>query len=366
MTAAPLAPPLEGDPAPLLAEFQDRASSFDFFRLVYLLERLWGDRPRLGHLGPAADERIRVRATTELAFASADIVDFAFVKYPDGEKRARIEAAFLGLYGATSPLPAHFAERLALEAYQGGPQAVRELLDVVHHRLFSLCYRAWSKYRLTVGYLNVGRDAFSRRMKCAVGLDGFGDQKTNLNPFYFLRFAPILASKSRSSRGLGVVLREVLGDIQVEIEQFVGHWTRIEKPLRNKLGVANHELGESLVIGRYVYDGSGRFTLKLGPLEYDDYLSFLPGGHRRPFLQSVIDTFTPGIHDTMLELHVDLDAAPRFQLGSPRASTIARTCWLGGSGAQSFSITVPLADQTPAGEGEHDDPDDRGEPPPLP
>ena len=113
-----------------------------------------------------------------------------------------------------------------------------------------------------------------------------------------------------------------------------------------------------------MYDGSGRFTLKLGPLEYDDYLSFLPGGHRRPFLKSVIDTFTPGIHDVMLELHVDLDAAPRFQLGSPRASTLARTAWLGGTGAQTFKITVPLEDEQPAPEGEGDD--DRGEPPPLP
>ena len=96
------------------------------------------------------------------------------------------------------------------------------------------------------------------------------------------------------------------------------------------------------LIGKYVYDGSGRFTIQLGPLEYDDYLSFLPGGHRRPFLQKVINTFTPGIHDAMLELHVDLDAAPRFQLGSPRASTLQRTAWLGGSGAGAFSITVPL------------------------
>ena len=203
-------------------------------------------------------------------------------------------------------------------------------------------------------------------MFCAVGLDGFADHDNfTLHPFYFLKFAPLLASKSRSARGLEVVLHELLGDIGVDIEQFVGHWTLIEKPLRNKLGVANHQLGESLVIGRYVYDGSGRFTVKLGPLEYDDYLSFLPGGHRRPFLQSVVNTFTPGIHDVMLELNVDLDAAPRFQLSSPRASTLARTAWLGGSGAQTFSITVPLDDEDPDAFDDEDD-EDRGEPPPLP
>ena len=347
-----------------LAHFDDQATRYSFYRLVYLLERLFPNAPRLGHTGPASEERIRIRSEPSLTFASSDVTAFEYKKLPDGEERAQLSGAFLGLYGPSSPLPAFFVENIALSVFQGGPQPVREFLDVIHHRLFSLLYRAWSKYRLTVGYLRGGKDDFTRRMFCSVGLDGFANNQTAMHPFYYLRFAPILASKSRSARGLSVVLNELLGGIGVQIEQFVGHWTLIEKPLRNKLGVANHELGESLVIGRYVYDGSGRYTLQLGPLEYDDYLSFLPGGHRRPYLKSVIDTFTPGIHDVMLELQVDLDAAPRFQLGAPRASTLARTAWLGGSGAQTFTITVPL-DEEKIDETAEDD-DDRGEPPPLP
>ncbi len=346
-----------------LQHFAENATRYSFYRLVYLLERVFPGTPRLGHTGPARDERIRIRAEPSLTFAASDVTEFEYAQFADDKKRVQVSSAFMGLYGSVSPLPMFFVEDIALSVFHGGLQPVREFLDVLHHRLFSLLYRAWSKYRLSVGYLREGKDDFTRRMFCTVGLDGFSNAKTPLHPFYFLRFAPILASKSRSARGLQVVLDELLGDIGVDIEQFVGHWTLIEKPLRNKLGVANHQLGESLVIGRYVYDGSGRFTLKLGPLEYDDYLSFLPGGHRRPFLKSVIDTFTPGIHDVMLELHVDLDAAPRFQLGSPRASTLARTAWLGGTGAQTFKITVPLEDKEPVPEGEDED---RGEPPPLP
>ncbi|MSP25727.1 MAG: type VI secretion system baseplate subunit TssG, partial [Myxococcales bacterium] len=136
------------------------------------------------------------------------------------------------------------------------------------------------------------------------------------------------------------------------------------QPLRNQLGVSNHELGESLVLGRYVFDGSGRYTIRLGPLDYDDYLSFLPGGHRRPLLKAIVDTFTPGIHDAMLELSVDLKAAPRFQLGSPRSATLQRTSWLGGAiERDAFKITVPLEERQ---RDEAEDGDDRGEPPPLP
>ncbi len=347
-----------------LAAYSSAAPRFNYFWLLYMLERLYPNAPRLGQTGPARDERIRLRGEVSLIFPASDVTELALRQFPDREKRVQVSAAFMGLYGSTSPLPAHLVENIALSVFQGGAQPVREMLDVFHHRLFSLVYRSWAKYRHGVGYLRRGKDNFSRRMFCAVGIDGFSDSEMALDPFYFLRFAPLLASKSRSGRGLQVVLDELLGGIGVDIEQFVGHWTLIEKPLRNQLGVSNHQLGESLVLGRYVFDGSGRYTVKLGPLQYDDYLSFLPGGHRRPFLQKVINTFTPGIHDVMLELTVDLDAAPRFQLGSPRAATLARTCWLGGTGADAFNITVPLDDRDPDDLDNEDD--DRGEAPPLP
>ncbi len=349
-----------------LDPFELTAKRFSFYRLIYLLERLFPEAPRVGHTGPARDERIRIRSDTSLVFHSSDISKLHYEPYPDGEKRAQVTATFLGLYGSTSPLPPHFSEDVCLSVHQGGNQPIREFLDVFHNRLFSLVYRSWAKYRLSVGYLKGGKDAFMRRMFCAVGRDGFSDHDTPLHPFYFLKFAPLLASKSRSSHTLKVVLDELFGNVGVNIEQFIGHWTQIEKPLRNQLGVQNHQLGLDLTLGRYVFDGSGRYKIVLGPLEYDDYLAFLPGGHRRPLLQQVVNLFTPGIHDTMLELHVDLEAAPRFQLGSPRASTLSRTAWLGGSGEQQFSITVPLEDKDPADEEAGDEEEEeRYEPPPL-
>ncbi|MEM9695514.1 MAG: type VI secretion system baseplate subunit TssG [Myxococcota bacterium] len=350
-----------------LAFFEQGARQFDFYRLIYLLQRLFPDAPRLGHTGPVAEEKIRIRGETELVFHTSDIEGFRYRKFPDEILRTEVDATFLGLYGTASPLPPHIVEKIALDVFQGGPQPLRELFDVIHHRLFSLAYRGWSKYRISVGYRQGGNDVFTKRMLCAVGIDGFNDPESpraGLERFFFLRFAPLLATKSRSARGLSVVLEEVFGHIGIGIEQFVGNWTKIDKPLRNALGRRNHQLGQSLTLGRYVFDGSGRYRLKLGPLDYDDYLSFLPGGHRRPLLQQVVDTFTPGMHDVILELNVDLKAAPRFQLSSPRSATIGRTAWLGGSsGDGSFRIDVPLYEQT---EEELDDDDDRYEPPPMP
>lgn len=345
--------------------FREDARRFSFFRLVYLLERLFPAAPPVGRLGPAVDERIRLRPDPSLTFASSDVSELELVKHADGAQRARVTVTFMGLYGATSPLPTYFAEDIALSDYQGGPQPVRELLDVLHHRLIALFYRTWAKYRLPVTYRRGGADAFTSRMFCAVGVDGFRQAQTPIERFLFLRYAAILASKSRSARGLEVVLDDLFGDMGIRIEQFVGQWTLIEKPHRNKLGVQNHQLGQSLTIGRYVFDGSGRFNIHIGPVSYEDYLSFLPGGERQPILRGIIDTFTPGIHDVMLEIQVKTEDAPRYQLGSPRAATLKRTTWLGGSVGHQFKISVPLEGKQMNRTESEDDDDDIGEPPPM-
>ena len=346
-----------------LAEIEKNARRFSFYRLVYLLERVYAKSPPVGQLGPASEERIRLRSDTSLIFASCDISELSHHKYADGIERVRVTNAFMGLYGSTSPLPTYYVEQMAQVDYQGGPHPIREFFDVFHHRLLSLVYRTWTKYRFSVMYRKRGTDPFTRRMFCTVGVDGFRDTDGALDRFLHLRYAPLLASKSRSARGLQVVLNDLFGTMGVRIEQFVGHWTMIEKPNRNKLGVMNHQLGESMTIGRYVYDGTGRFTIVLGPLGYDEYLSFLPGGHRRPLMRGVVATFTRGQQDVMLELHVKTDAAPRFQLGAPRSATLKRTAWLGGAAGEQFVITVPLEEQAPITADDEND-EDRGFEPP--
>lgn len=62
-------------------------------------------------------------------------------------------------------------------------------------------------------------------MFCAVGVDGFREGDGLLDRFLFLRYAPLLANKSRSARGLEVVLNNLFGEMGVKIDQFIGHWT---------------------------------------------------------------------------------------------------------------------------------------------
>ncbi|MFO0615517.1 MAG: type VI secretion system baseplate subunit TssG [Polyangiaceae bacterium] len=357
-------PPLP-DLSAASAQIEKDARRYAFFKLVYLLERVYPSAPPVGHDGPVAAERVRIRPDASMAFPANDVSNVERIKGGDGIERTRVTATFMGLYGSSSPLPNYFIEQVAQDEYQGQAQPVREILDLIHHRLYALIYRSWAKYRFGVSYRTKGDDVFTKRMFCAAGIDGFGGHTPPIERFLFLRYAPLLAMKTRSARGLGLVLNELFGKTGVRIDQFIGAWTLIEKPYRNKIGVANSQLGTSLTIGRYVFDASSRYKIVLGPLDYNDYLAFLPGGHKRPLLRGVCSVFTRGMYDVMLELHVKPDAAPRFQLGAPRASTLKRTAWLGGSKGVPFVLNVPL-DEPVANVNAAEEDDDRGEPPPNP
>ncbi len=357
----------ERSPLPDLKEelrpFLERGSKFGFYQLLYLLERVHAGSTPIGVSGPAATEKIRLRPAANLAFPAGDVEGVETVGTAETGEKTRITTTFLGLYGVSSPLFSYFIEQISQAEYQGQKQPVRDILDVLHHRLLSLLYRTWTKYRLYVGYRTKGQDAFTRRMLCAAGIDGFGAHSPPIHKFLFLRYAPMLAWRARTAHGLNIALQELFGNMGVKIDQFIGAWTLIEKPYRNKLGQANASLGQSMTIGRYVFDASSRYKIVLGPLGYDDYLAFLPGGHKRPLLRGVCAVFTRGMYDVLLELHVKPDAAPRFQLGSPKASTLKRTAWLGGP-KKPFVLTVPLEDPKSDAEAEADD--DHGEPPPNP
>src|ERR1043165_9351126 len=117
MTTAP-APTTGLSASESLTELEAKARRFAFFRLVYLLERLHPKAPAVGQLGPASDEKVRLRSDPSLVFHSSDVTEMSVVKYPDDRDRVRVSTTFMSLYGSTSPLPTHFSERIALSDYQ--------------------------------------------------------------------------------------------------------------------------------------------------------------------------------------------------------------------------------------------------------
>lgn len=311
--------------AHLAALIEADGSRFDFFRIVQLLQRLAPQATPVGELGPPTSEAIRFVHDPSLAFHSSDVskVEPRVVNKINGHQFARVTTTFLGLFGTASPFASFVSEEI-IRADQADEPQLRAFYDLFHHRLISLFFRAWKKYRFPAGFRTDASDAFSKRALSFVGVDLAGAIPTRgLPPGDLLPLAALLSTtRTRPSRTLLIVMERLLPGIPVHIELFVARRVMLDESQRVLLGKQNSELNLNFTIGRSVLDRSGSFRLIVGPVTYDMFESFVPGGRHHKRLVQIVDQFSGGVLEAELELLLDEKESPRFQLGAKRGAVL--------------------------------------------
>ncbi len=121
---------------------------FSFFQAVRVLERLWSDRAAVGQDASPSDEVVRFCAHQSVEFPASEI---QALQEPSDETPARMTVTFLGMTGTSGALPRTYTELVLARARQKDT-TFRDFLDLFNHRLTSLFYRAWEKYRFWIGY----------------------------------------------------------------------------------------------------------------------------------------------------------------------------------------------------------------------
>lgn len=275
---------------------------FDFFQAVRVLERLQPERSPVGRTHAPAAETVRFLARASLVFPPSAIYELTSPT-PDFPLPA-MTVAFMGLTGPSGVLPRHYTELLLrLERDVRGPErrALREWFDLFNHRLISLFYRAWEKYRFYVPfergeYAQREPDAFTL---CLLSLMGLGAPslrrrlhvsclKTRdhqpreevlgrIDDVALLRYSGFLAHRPRNATSLEAMLRTYL-QLPVEVIQFQGQWLRLEAANCTALGGRNHNnaMGINVIVGDRVWDVQSKIRIRLGPLTYPQFQSFLP------------------------------------------------------------------------------------------
>ncbi len=212
--------------------------SFGFFQAIRLLERLYPERGRVGYFGDPADEVARFAVPHFISFPASEIHE---LELGDGEP-ARMTVNFLGLTGPLGVLPFAYtllvAERLAAR-----DRALKDFLDIFHHRIISLFYRAWEKSRFVAAYGKGERDRITEHLFDLIGLGLAGQQGRMAVPDEGLVFyAGLLAPQQRSAVGLQQLLEDYF-DVNVEIEQFVGSWYPLSADTQCRVGRSLHPAG---------------------------------------------------------------------------------------------------------------------------
>ena len=302
--------------------------AFSFFQAVRLLEQYTGSAP-LGGVRTGA-ERLQLRPSEQLSFPRAGV---EAVEALDGDpatqpRRFRITANLLGLYGTTSPLPAFFSEEVL--HFEGENDPARAVLDVINHRLLSLLYRAWTKYRHHVRWEPGGADELSTKIFALCGLpypatrDGLGVPAVRL-----LRYAGLLSQAPRSAAALRALLRDYFDGAPCRVEQCVLRWVWLEPPDQWLLGRQNGRLGSHATLGARIPDRGGKYRLVFGPLDLETFLAFLPPG---PYFREAVALSRLMVKDPLafdFELLLRWEEIPPFRLTRDVPPRLGWTTWLG-------------------------------------
>ncbi len=313
--------------SPLIDELLREGPRYEFYQAVRLLQEQHPGCAKLGYQGPVEQEVIRIFPTADLGFPPSDVAQVRPLLGPDGVTRYEIQTTFLSLLGSQSPLPVYFSENVLQD--DSDESLVKEFLDLFHHRLHSLVYRSWEKYRIPIQFESAGGDFYSRRFLALVGL-GSGTVPPNfrVSPLRLLAYAGLLTQVPHSASSLESILNDYLPGVDARIEECSAQWIPIEPQQHNRLGSRNSSLGQDLTIGERVFDRSCTFTISMGPLDLATFMTYLPPGKQLAELDEIVDLFNNDCLDYYVGLWIRREEIPELKLGHPHA-LLGWTTWVG-------------------------------------
>jgi type VI secretion system protein ImpH len=332
--------------ATLMAAVQADPSSFDFFALLRRVDALRPEQPRTGHALRPRQEGLRLAQSPDLDFAPAAL---QHLQFREGAA-PRLLVRFFGLLGPQGPMPLHFTEFVRDRSHHHGDTTLAHFLDLFHHRLLSLFYRAWAQAQPVVHLDRPGDDRYRAWLAACAGTPRSGPA---LSDSSLAHQAGWFAGRTRHPEALVKVLQQHFG-VAAQVEEHVGHWLFIDTQDRSRLGHARNRaersqappslLGRSANAGSRVWDRQYRFRLHLGPLSLAQYQAFLPGGDAWPALQHWVQLLAGRELQWDLELSLAPAEKPPARLG--HGLRLGVLGWLGparGSGQTEAPAGTPTA-----------------------
>ena len=296
-------------------ELYERPGAYEFFQAVRLLTQASPDRAPVGGDDVPDREVVRFHGDVSLSFPPSDICSLV-----RGEEEAppAMTVAFFGLAtsGSYGSLPTCYAE-LILSRGQKKDRALRDFLDLFNHRLTSLFYRAFEKHRFPLVFeRSPARTGglFEHALFSWMGLNTRGLRgRMSVPDLGLLRWVGML-SRRPASAGEIVDLVEESAAVPAEVVPFVPAWYVLDEEELHRLGHGRWRLGKDTFLGRSVLVGQSRFALRLGPMSFGKYESFLPEGRFFPKLRDLMRLAVGPEYDVELRLRLRREDVPPLRL----------------------------------------------------
>jgi len=257
---------------------------------------------------------LRTRPELSLSFSSSDIAAIEMIGAEPS--RFQLTVTFLGLYGASSPLPTFYTEEL-LDEWREGQDLSRHFFDVINSELYELFFRGWAKYQLSYQLHERKDEATAERLFALLGLPEQVWRDRIRHPSRLLRYIGLTTQAPRSGAGLQAMIRDFVSSDQVEVRQCVRRLVPIPAQQRLALGQQGCRLGEDSFLGQEMAERGGKFQLLINASTADQFHNLLPD---QPDFAEIVQ---------LVRFYVDRPFAWDMVLSLPSSSVRAAT--LGGA-----------------------------------
>lgn len=300
----------------------DNPSEHDFYKAVFVLQQQLvsnkSKHNKVGYDSLPKSELVRFKADQHLGFPGQSI---SKVKVKDGIDKNNIDkdkiavemhVSFMGLTGISGALPQHYSE-LVLERLKLKDTGMRDFYDLFNHRLISLFYRAWEKYRFAANYQNNSQSS----------PDSFSSVLGKLSGEHAIKqyYAGIFNKKIRTIDGLTLILQDFT-QCDVSIKQFQGRWQKLSTMDQTRLGGRKSPEGQfaafgiDATIGSKVWDINSAIAIVIKPTVNTQIRSFLPGQETSRVLKNLISSYLGVAIKFKIHLEIQTRQIPMAQLSN--------------------------------------------------
>ncbi len=258
----------------LLEKLGEKPGAFGFFQAMRWLHAL-DPGMNLGKSLRPRDDRIRLRQEPDLRFAASTLRSFV---PPNPDEPGRLTVNFLGLLGPNGPFPLHVTEYALERVNQHKDTTLVAFLNVFHHRLLSLFYRAWAVHQKSADLDRATGQRVSNYIGSFIGTGNAAMQhRDDVDDAAKLFFSGRLSTQTKNAEGLAAILNEYFG-IPVQLEPFTGQWITVPETDACRLGESplTGQIGSTVIVGSRVWQVQTKFRLRFGPMKLPELVRMLP------------------------------------------------------------------------------------------
>lgn len=290
-----------------------RARQHSLFAILRWVDAQNPQQPLLGRGLRLKDDVVRLCSQPNLSFQGTEIS--AIEEHPTASVPI-IRHFIHSLLGPNGPLPLSFTEQV-LEVSNGVNR--RDFLDLFHHRMNCLLYRAWADAEPVIGLdrMRSKRPAFPNRVAAISGYlhaweTGADDA---LSTHFKLHHAGQFSRPVRSAAELKQFLQAYLG-LPCSVLENVRQMLPLEEEDTISLGKKTCRLAQNFTLGKRVPDAQFGFRLVLGPLTQEQYDQFdTRKTELIPQLHALIRNWLGLQYNWDIKLQIQSKSARAFQLG---------------------------------------------------